>query len=99
MKTRLIAMGLWVRWIILGLLHPIGMVHITCGLARQLYRANRLARNNRVHARNNRDLLFIRKPLWTVVILHLVLLMALLWIAAILFCRVLELFWANPAYL
>lgn len=77
MKPRLIAMGLWVRWIILGLLHPIGMVHVTCGLARQLYRNN---------------LTFASRPLWTVVILHLVILLTLLGVVAFLFWRFLELF-------
>jgi len=63
MKATLIVMGLWMRWIILGLLYPIGMVHFTCGLIRLLYRVSPA---------------LARRPIWTAVTTHLIVFMVLL---------------------
>jgi hypothetical protein len=67
MRTTLVGMGLWMRWVILGVLHPIGMVHATCGLIRLLYRASPA---------------LARRPIWTAVITHLLVFLALLTAAA-----------------
>ena len=76
MRLALIAMGLWERWIILGLLRPFGMVHLTCGLIRLLYRAGGP---------------FVRRPIWTAVGTHLILLALFVSVLGVLAWRMMEL--------
>ena len=75
MRAQLIAMGLWARWIILGLGHPLGLVHFICGLIRLLYRASPA---------------LLRRPLWTAVVAHLIILPAVICAAAAVFWGLLE---------
>jgi len=76
MRALLITMGLWVRWIILGLLFPLGMLHFTCGVIRLIYRASPALG---------------RRPLWTAVITHLAILIVLILALTAGFQRLLEL--------
>ncbi len=75
MRALLIAMGLWVRWIILGLLFPLGVIHFTCCLIRLLYRVSPA---------------LARRPLWTAVVTHLVVVLALILALAAGFHRLFE---------
>jgi len=79
-KIKLLILGFWVRYIILGLLYPLGMVHLTAALVRIFYR------------------IFppmARRPIWTAVITNLAILIALLWGASVVLCRLVRLCWTN----
>lgn len=74
--TTLMLMGAWVRWIILNLLRPFGIIYGICALIRLLYRTcPPLA----------------RKPIWTAVAVHSIALLLIVWIVGVVVCHLLEL--------
>jgi hypothetical protein len=72
--TGLILMGAWVRWIILNLLRPFGLVYGVCALIRLLYRIAPLG----------------RRPIWTAVAAHTTVLLLIIWILGVVVCHLLE---------
>ena len=71
MRALWIGMGLWVRWVILGVMRGAGLMAVTSLILKCLYRNKRLA----------------QKPLWVAFAYHLVLILFGAWIVYWIGCR------------